>query len=39
MLDPLIFDTPISRSVKVMGTSTTTNPLFTLRQVISIWKQ
>ena len=26
MLDPLIFDTPSSRSVKVIGTSTTMNP-------------
>ena len=39
ILDPLILDTPSSRSVKVIGTSTTTNPLFTERQVISIWKQ
>ncbi|COX47409.1 Uncharacterised protein [Mycobacterium tuberculosis] len=39
MLDPLILDTPSSRSVKVIGTSVTTNPLLTVRQVRSIWKQ
>ena len=39
MLEPLIFDTPSSRSVKVIGTSATTNPLVMVRQVRSIWKQ
>jgi len=36
MFDPLIFDTPSSRSVKVIGTSTTTKPLLMARQVRSI---
>src|ERR1700752_3322639 len=36
MLDPLILETPSSRSVKVIGTSTTTNPLLRLRRVKSI---
>ena len=39
MLDPLILDTPSSRSVKVIGTSATTKPLLIVRQVRSIWKQ
>src|ERR1700732_1181900 len=39
MLDPLIFDTPNSRSTKVIGTSTTVNPSLIVRQVRSIWKQ
>ena len=39
MLDPLILDCPNSRSVKVIGTSTTTNPPLMVRQVRSIWKQ
>ena len=39
ILDPLIFDTPSSRSVNVIGTSTTVNPLLMVRQVRSIWKQ
>ena len=39
MLDPLILDTPSSRSVKVIGTSTTTNPSVMVRHVKSIWKQ
>ena len=33
MLDPLIFDTPSSRSVNVMGTSATVNPSVIVRQV------
>jgi hypothetical protein len=36
ILDPLIFDTPSSRSVNVIGTSTTVNPLLMVRQVRSI---
>ncbi len=39
MFDPLIFETPSSRSVNVMGTSTTVNPALMARQVRSIWKQ
>ena len=39
IFDPLIFDSPSSRSVNVIGTSTTTNPLLMARQVRSIWKQ
>ena len=39
MLDPLIFDTPSSRSLKVIGTSTTVKPPLMVRQVRSIWKQ
>ena len=39
MLDPLILDTPSSRSVNVIGTSTTVNPALMARQVRSIWKQ
>lgn len=39
MLEPLIFDTPNSRSEKVIGTSATVKPLLILRQVRSTWKQ
>ncbi|ETB46497.1 hypothetical protein O974_11775 [Mycobacterium avium 11-0986] len=39
MLDPLILDTPSSRSVNVIGTSAMVNPLQMVRQVRSIWKQ
>jgi len=39
MFDPLIFDCPSSRSLNVIGTSTTTKPLLIVRQVRSIWKQ
>ena len=39
MLDPLIFDTPSSRSVKVIGTSTTVKPAVMLRQVRSTLNQ
>jgi hypothetical protein len=35
----LIFDEPRSRSVKVIGTSTTRNPDCNARHARSIWKQ
>ena len=39
MLDPLILETPSSRSVNVIGTSTTLKSWLIARQVRSIWKQ
>ena len=39
MLDPLILETPSSRSTNVIGTSTTVNPSLIVRHVRSIWKQ
>src|SRR5690606_5779788 len=38
-IEPLIFDLPSSRSVNVIGTSTTEKPARMVRQVRSIWKQ
>ena len=35
----LIFDAPRSRSVNVIGTSTTRNPDYSARHARSIWKQ
>src|SRR4029079_4259616 len=39
MMSPLILESPISRSTKVMGTSTTRSPPRTARVVRSTWKQ
>src|SRR4029450_1462263 len=35
----LIFESPYSRSMKVIGTSTTRKPAFSARQARSTWKQ